>query len=744
MNRKNKLTLTLLLPILLIFLSINLKAQLIVNSAVGVTPQFLVQNTLVGTGVYVTNVTYAGSPNAIVYNNVGSFSTGAIPTSLGLTSGLIMASGGVSGAIGPNSSGSSSIAVAPATPILSDADLAAMVTGATIKDASVLEFDFVPLSDTVKFRYVFGSEEYPEWVGQYNDIFAFYITGLNPSGPPYVKKNIALIPGTSTPISINNVNINSYPQFFITNSQTSLQADGYTTVLTAIARVVPCTQYHLKLAIADNIDQAYDSWVWLEANSFTSTAVSKLIKYSNPNAIPAAIEGCNNAILQFKLPYMRTDTAWVVIDTIYGTAINGVDYPFIHDSIPILPGTMSSSITITPYMDGIAEGTEYIYMKIKTNSCGSDSVCIPIYDYSPLHITTSNDTMVCQTQPPTYSAFLKGHPTGGGIWGYYYSWYPTTDLDSANIASPTVTPTIDINFPTPQYIKYTLTLTDTTGCPGDTSSVMITVNEQPQPSFLSNPNPAEGCAPLNVSFIDQSSPAIKYYHWYLGDGTTDTSAAPTHNYNISGSFGVKLVATTAQGCKDSIYLPNIVNVYTMPTANFVIGPSADLPKSDATFNFQNTSANATASYWTFGDITVPGNTSYLMNPTHTYPPTAAKYPEVDTVWLYVTSDYGCRDSIWKIVTVVDDDLVFPNIITPNGDSKNDNFEVTGLDKGAYPNNKLLIFNRWGKMVYEKENYQLDTERFDGKGLAEGTYFYILKYKTKLREFEHKGSLTILR
>jgi len=135
-----------------------------------------------------------------------------------------------------------------------------------------LEFDFIPSSDSVEFRYVFASEEYPEFVNaSFNDVFGFFISGQNPTGGAYSNLNIARIPGTNLPISIDNVNSTSHSQFYINNSGNSrIVFDGMTFVLTAKALVVPCQTYHIKIAIGDVMDGIYDSGVFLEASSFTS------------------------------------------------------------------------------------------------------------------------------------------------------------------------------------------------------------------------------------------------------------------------------------------------------------------------------------------------------------------------------------------------------------------------------------------------------------------------------------------
>ncbi|HQI71299.1 MAG TPA: choice-of-anchor L domain-containing protein, partial [Bacteroidales bacterium] len=169
-------------------------AQLNINTSL--TANQLMQN-FIGGGVTVFNVVYTGgSASKATFTNGNN-------TNLGLDEGIILCSGN---AININN---------PATFFMSnnlnqagDATLNSINNGTSTFDAAVLEFDFVPVCDSVKFKYVFGSEEYPHSIcSQYNDVFAFFITGPNPAGGNYTNHNIALIPGTNLLVSVNSVNL---------------------------------------------------------------------------------------------------------------------------------------------------------------------------------------------------------------------------------------------------------------------------------------------------------------------------------------------------------------------------------------------------------------------------------------------------------------------------------------------------------------------------------------------------------
>ena len=189
-----------LLPIFMFAGMRNGYAQLTVTG--GLTANDLAQM-LAGPGIAVSNATLTGSAQAC-----GSFN--GTSSNIGMNSGIILCTGPITIAPGPNNSGSAgSDNGQPGNSELNS------LAGANTFNAFVLEFDFIPLSSTVEFDYVFGSEEYPEYVNSgYNDAFAFFISGPGIVG----QQNMALIPGTAIPVTIDNLNIGSYSQYYVNNA----------------------------------------------------------------------------------------------------------------------------------------------------------------------------------------------------------------------------------------------------------------------------------------------------------------------------------------------------------------------------------------------------------------------------------------------------------------------------------------------------------------------------------------------
>ncbi|MEI8059696.1 MAG: choice-of-anchor L domain-containing protein, partial [Ferruginibacter sp.] len=253
---------------------------------------------------------------------------------LGLDSGIVLTNGRAKtfntsfGLDGNGTSTASTIVASTNNQMLGDADLAREI-GVPVtetKDATILEFDFVPLGDSIKFKYVFSSEEYtPSFVCSFNDAFAFFISGPGITGG---VRNIALIPNTNTPVSIFNVNdvpgggCPNNRAYYIDNANNKFFThDGHTTILTALEKVIPCQTYHLKLVIADLSDAEFDSGVFLEAKSLSSNVISMHTSTQiDPMNNSYLVEGCAAGTIKIQRPN-ADNTSLDVHLSFAGTAI---------------------------------------------------------------------------------------------------------------------------------------------------------------------------------------------------------------------------------------------------------------------------------------------------------------------------------------------------------------------------------------------------------------------------------------
>ncbi len=376
-------------------------AQLTVSNA---TVQYLVENIFLGKGVTVSNITYTGSANAVGYFQF-------FGPHNGIERGILLTTGNISNAPGPNNnSGAGSGSGSAGIP-----DLNPLTTGSTT-DGAMIEFDFVASETEVNFRYIFASEEYPEFSGSpFNDVFAFFISGPGITG----TKNIALIPNSTTPIAINNVNngaANSGPctncEYYVQNTSNIIQYDGHTTVLTAASSVIPCQTYHLKIAIADVGDPAFDSGVFLSAESLCSnkTLFQTLRKlpptYLNSVYVDSmAYEGCSPVKVYIQRACQIDKMAKVHI-TYSGTATPGVDYEAFPDSITFLPGQEIVELNLKTYKDLLNENTETVILNVFNNECGQTVLHQKtfIINDNVIKLNLGNDTTMCSGQSLTLNA----------------------------------------------------------------------------------------------------------------------------------------------------------------------------------------------------------------------------------------------------------------------------------------------------------------------------------------------------
>ena len=250
-------------------------------------------------------------------------------------------------------------------------------------DCATIQFDIIPATDSIKFNYVFASEEYNTFVcSNFNDIFGFFIRGpgiagdqsLAPSFPN--TKNIALIPGTDLPVSINTVNngtagsgtpanctftpqgIASYVdntngqatnQFIFNN----LRFNGLTTKLQAAVKVIPCQTYTLTLTISDVTDRSYDSGVFIEAGSLRSSGVTLAQTSVFNTRFPYAIVDCNPGKFIFERCAANTIDPLIARYKVGGTAVNGVDYKQLRSDGQLVTLPDSFVLASGQYMDSI-------------------------------------------------------------------------------------------------------------------------------------------------------------------------------------------------------------------------------------------------------------------------------------------------------------------------------------------------------------------------------------------------------
>lgn len=416
----------------------------------GMTVEQYVQDVLVGAGVTVTNVTFTG-----LNNQIGEFDNGNT-TNIGLADGLILGTGNVDVAIGPNDDNGAGNRANGRAP-LPDPDLNTLLTGSTNTDQfdlTILEFDFIPVGDEIEFNYIFASEEYPEFVGrEFNDVFGLFLSGPGINGPfTDGAINIATLPNGGV-VSIDNVN-NGNPNpptvapnnnvfytdngdgnFFNPDPTSTIQYDGFTVPITARANVQSCETYHIKIALADVKDPIFDSGVFLEGGSFSSNGISTDVSYEN-TVTNEALEGCAKGFILFELSNNALTDSTIKF-TIGGTAINGVDYTTIPDSVVIPAGEDSYRLEIDPLVDTEIEGIETVSVSFNfINDCNAN-----VDVFSEIRINEPSDVIPGDIEA---SCFLAGVPLVADQLGEF-EWYTEMMGGDLLTTSTNRTPSADVD-----------------------------------------------------------------------------------------------------------------------------------------------------------------------------------------------------------------------------------------------------------------------------------------------------------
>lgn len=703
--------------------------------------------TLVGAGVVMLNATLNGQcPSEGAGTGTGKFSYGSNPSDIGIDSGIVLSSGNALAI--PNPVGF--FASAPFTGgFVGDADLNALLaaSGSAVqsRDACVLEFDFVPAGDTIKFDYVFGSEEYPEFAcSGFNDVFGFFITGPGITGSP----SIALIPGTNIPVAINSVNMapngtfnpistcnamgpgSPFNMYYVDNEGLggpNMVYDGYTTVLTAITNVIPCDTYHLKLAIADGGDQSYDSGVFLKAGSLNSTGI-KLTPESTDGGNDAeahCIRGCKSGHFKFERAAVRP-TPLTIKYLIGGTAVNGTDYQSIADSIVIPANQTTVELEIKPLLVQFPSGTKDVVLKVLSpymcangNANIIDSATMYIYDSLFVNIPTPG-VVVCPQTEITITAEID--PT------LNFFWTPAALIPDPLPLGLTIHPKPSV--PT----TYTITVTQPGApatCPPVKRSYFANVEPIPQIKLTKD---TVLCLYDSIDLKVMALPTNVAYNWNWSPGSylRDNFSANNKFFAPVGDYKYVVTATTPiANCssKDSMIL------HVVPPFEF-----QSVTPSDTTIKYGDQiqlSSESDAIYWLWDPVT------YLSDPLAREP--YATPLESMLYTLIGINQYGCKDTALVRVNVeYASNSGMPNAFTPNGDGLNDVFKVQNIrfDKMT----EFRVFNRWGKQVFYTT---VPTEGWDGNINGEPAATDVYYYSVKLVlpggiQKNFKGDVTLIR
>ena len=371
-------------------------AQTITVDDTNFSPQQMVDLLLSSSCSTNSNVNISSNQSVAYFNGNGS----VFP----ITEGIIIRNGIAQNTAGPYTGNNLSSQVSTNTDIdlQNISDQAGQST--TITDVAFLEFDFIPQSVSFSFNFLFASNEYGEWQCGFSDVFAFLLTDLDTG----VSTNLAVIPGTTTPVSVRDIRDNQYnlscnsvnPELFGTYNvsnidDSTLNMRGHTEVLSAISNVIPNRPYRIKMVIGDYYDASFDSAVFIEAGSFET-----------PLDLGPDQSLCSGDELTIESGFDNT------IDFIYewkkdGVIISGEITPNLTVN---LPGVYSLSIT-----------------SIHTDCTISDEVII-----SGLSVSNPNDLFECELGDITIFDLTLNDHEALGLNPDEYDLFYYNSIDNAN------------------------------------------------------------------------------------------------------------------------------------------------------------------------------------------------------------------------------------------------------------------------------------------------------------------------
>jgi gliding motility-associated-like protein len=690
-------------------------------------------NQIVGSGVQVTNIT-------LNCNILASGIFTANNTNLGLSSGIILSTAEVAEAQGPNDSPGGTLLGTEgcfnSAESFFDQDIINIEPLAKY-DGCALEFDLKPACDLLKVNFVFASEEYPEYVSQgYNDAFGFLIWGPNPAGGNYNGRNLAVIPGSTTSVSIDNINTISNANYYVNNENgVDLEYDGFTIPITSSIAVSTCQTYHLKFIIADAGDCKYSSAVLIakgglmceETQSPQTTVSSTQVTCGNNGSASVSVQNYTGNVTYYWQPTAQTTSS--VNNLAAGTYTCTLGFmipcPFTqtvnvtisdNNSFQLLTSaqnsycnTPSGLATLNPIGGALPYGIPLWNTAPQQNSFSIDSLLPGIYTVTLSDASgctlTSSITIGNTTPSINYNQSILqstcGHANGsiiidsisGGISPYSYYWSTTPILFNQALINVSAG-------------SYSLTITDANNCTiyktiqiTNSDSILVDVS-------LTN----ESCDQLNGSIEVDVINGIPPYQWNWSNGVTNQSSIQQLNEG-NYSFNVQDATGCSSGAQIIITNQNYYftgETYTLPSE----------PKIDQPFEL----GIQLSAGWEVTQIAI--NNMILSNTDSVIQLLYNDIGYFESVF-YIQNQYGCLDTISHRFEVNDfSTLYIPNTIVANKNSTNNIWKVYAT---LIKRIDVSVFNRWGETVFESNDLLNGWDgTFEGKICPEDTYVYLIK------------------
>lgn len=551
MLRKIKCFVKKLALLIILFKTLIVFSQSItVDSNTYTVPQ-LVNNVLINSPcVNATNITWRTGTNFGSSNGIGYFQN--TNPNFPMQSGVILSTGAVANAVGPNTTMQSEGANSWTGDASLEATLATYGIAMTSTNATVLEFDFVPMSSNFSFDFLFASEEYGNFQCQFSDAFAFLLTNLNTG----VTTNLAVVPGSNSPISVvtirdflynstcPSVNANYFGSFNGGNNAASSATNfnGQTKVMNAAAVLTPNTPYKIKLVIADRGDYKSDSAIFISSNSFNigQDVLGNDLLVSNNTAV------CNG----------QTH----VIDS----GLNPTLYSFVwKKNGVVVAGQTGPTLTVSQ------PGTYQLTYTNIASPCQTVTNDV-VVEYYPLIVTANPvDLFKCDIGAPSYTYDLSFNtPKVTFMLGPNYAVHYFSSLTDAN---SNTNPLLSTNYISPgNETLYVRIDNNSTGCFIVKSFKLLLTNSPVanQPADLVKCKPNTGNTSFNLgtsipSILGSQSSFVYNVKFYNSQANANSGTNPlgnTFNTNTNTTIYVRVQLITDSSC----YATTTLNLIVLP------------------------------------------------------------------------------------------------------------------------------------------------------------------------------------
>lgn len=733
------------------------------------TPQQLIEDILIDSdcieNVIVTNVSGGDFNNT--EQSYGYFD--ATGTTFPFQNGIVMSTGRLSNVPGPNTTLSDD----DAPNWNGDIDLENALNESNTTNATIIEFDFTSVASQISFRYLFASEEYQEGNSntcQYSDLFGFLIRPVNEQQ----YTNIALVPDTQTPVKVTTVHpgipggcgaVNEAYFGSWNGSNTPINFNGQTAILTATANVIPNETYHVKLVIADEQNYRYDSAVFLEAGSFQlSTNLGPNLLLANNTALcenetlvlDATQPGTNNSYKWFKdnveqttetnATYEVTEAGTYNVEvTLDNNCISygevTIEYspnPIVFDSVLVACDQNQDGITLYNLFNATSDITNndtslnVSNYFITENDAINNINTIPnpgdFQNNNPFQtvyarVENQNGCFSIAELQLQISNNTVNIPDAEACDGYIIDGFADFDLNA-------ITASIQNQIPNDAVVNYYETEADAFNENNNVTSPYQNTTANTQTLFVkitsNNQCFAISTVTLNVlytptllddeSFIYclnsypetitlyggvQNDSPSNYYYEWLFNGNTTSVNTSFNDINEAGIYTV--IVTDPNGCSSSRDI-------TVEASNNPI--IENISVEEGTFN-------NTITVMVSGD----GFYDYAIDDIDGFYQEGNVFTNISPGFhtIYVRDINGCGITE-QVVSV----LGFPRYFTPNGDTFHDTWKVYGTNAQFNEGIDIKIFNRYGKLLAVRNHLTNSWDgTLNGYALPSDDYWYVV-------------------